>query len=80
MRMLSEEQLARLGATLVEVSRRLTARGEPVRYLRSTLLVRDGRLLSWFEAADAESVRRVNESAQAPYISVEAGIEVPAPT
>ncbi len=73
------EGLAMLQAALADASRRLTTRGEVVRYLRSTYLPDQDRVLCLFEACSAEAVRVVNETAQAPYRSITAAVERPAP-
>jgi uncharacterized protein DUF4242 len=44
-----------------------TARGMPVRYIRSTFAPEDGRCMCLFEAADAELVKRLNDEAKLPY-------------
>ena len=44
-----------------------TARGTPVRYIRSTFAPEDGRCMCLFEAADAELVKRLNDEAKLPY-------------
>lgn len=49
-----------LHAALTETTRRAAARGEPVRYLRSAIIPRQQRLLSLFEAGNADIVRAVN--------------------
>lgn len=72
--------LAPLQAALLDASARFTARGAPVSYLGSTFLPGPGRLLSLFRASDAEAVRRVSASSQAPLLSLEAAIDLPAPT
>lgn len=51
---------AMLHAALTETTRRAAARGEPVRYLRSAIIPRQQRLLSLFEAGNADIVRAVN--------------------
>jgi hypothetical protein len=73
------EGLAMLQAALADASRRQTTRGEVVRYLRSTYLPEQDRVLCLFEAGSAEAVRVVNETAQAPYRSIVAAVERPAP-
>jgi hypothetical protein len=68
-----------LQTAVADASRRLTARGEPVRYLRCTFLPDEQRSICLFEAVNAEVVRRVNENAQAPFTAIEAAVEVPPP-
>jgi hypothetical protein len=47
--------------------RALAAEGRPVRYLRSVFTPGDSRCRCLFEAASADLVRELNESAQLPY-------------
>jgi hypothetical protein len=76
---IAEHELAVLQAALTEASRRFTARGQDVRYLRSIFLARQDRLLSLFTAENAETVRAVNEAALAPFGSVEPAVDLPGP-
>ena len=76
---ITDSELTLLQAALIDASQRLTARGELVRYLGSTYLPGQGRLLSRFEAANADAVRIVCESSQAPLTSLEAAVDVPMP-
>src|SRR5262249_17781288 len=69
-----DSELTLLQAALIDASLRLTARGEFVRYLRSTYLPGPGRLLSQFEALNPEVVRIVCESSQAPLTSLDAAV------
>ena len=75
----TDAELALLQATLNDACLRLTARGEVVGYLGSTYLPGRERLLSLFEAATADAVRTVCESAQAPASDLEAAIVLPPP-
>jgi hypothetical protein len=76
---ITDSELTLLQAALMDASLRLTVRGELVRYLGSTYLPGPERLLSRFEAVNAEVVRIVCESSQAPLTSLEAAVELPAP-
>ena len=76
---ITDSELTLLQAALVDASLRLTARGELVRYLGSTYLPGQGRLLSRFEAANAEVVRIVCENSQAPLRSLDAAVDLPVP-
>ena len=68
-----------LQAALAEASRRLTAHGQPIHYLRCTYVPDQGRLMCLFEAESADAVRVVNENAQAPYSSIASVLETVAP-
>ena len=76
----TRDALAMLQAALIDASRRLTARDEPVRYLRTTYVSEHGRLLCLFEARNADAVRVVNETAQVPYRSIAEALEIQPPT
>ena len=76
---ITDSELTLLQAALIDASLRLTARGELVRYLGSTYLPGPGRLLCRFEALNAEVVRVVCESSQAPPTSLEAAVDHPVP-
>ena len=80
MPMATQQEMSLLQDTLADACRRLSKRGETVNYLGSVLLASDQRLLSWFEAATAESVRTANENAQAPFVTLQLAIELPSPT
>jgi hypothetical protein len=44
-----------------------TAKGTPVRYIRSTFAPEDGRCMCLFEAASAADVKTLNDEAKLPY-------------
>ncbi len=75
LRFVSPEMLLIMQSALAEASRRLNAHGRPIRYLRSTYVPDQGRLMCLFEAESAEAVRVVNENAQAPYSSIASVVE-----
>ncbi|HZV52053.1 MAG TPA: nickel-binding protein [Candidatus Dormibacteraeota bacterium] len=71
------EDLLACRMALVESCRRLSRRGRPIRYLRSTLAPAEGRCFCLFEAGGVETVRVANETAQFPFARVYAVVELP---
>jgi hypothetical protein len=76
---ITEGELSLLRAAFVEGCARLTSRGDQVTYLGSTFLPESWRLLSLFQAADAEVVRNVSASSHAAHSNLEAAIQLPNP-
>jgi hypothetical protein len=72
---MSLEHLAAAHRALAECSRRLSSGDDQVRYLRSTFAPARGRCLCVFEATSGDLVRRVNEVAQVPFVSIDEAIE-----
>lgn len=72
----SASDLGMLQAALIFMCDRLASRGEPVRCLGSAFLPGQARLLTLFDAERAQSVRRVNESVHAPFVSLEPAIRI----
>ena len=64
------EQLAAAQRAAIETSQRFTARGEPVRYIRSTYVPGESRCMCLFEAPNAGTVQEVNEVAKIPFTRV----------
>jgi Protein of unknown function (DUF4242) len=69
---LTEKHLAALREALGEASRRLSLDGVTVRHILSTYDPERSRCTCTFEAASRESVVRVNEIAQVPFVSIRA--------
>lgn len=65
------DRLAGVHRALAESARRLSGRGDVVRYLRCTFIPGASRCLCVFEADNADLVRRVNEVAQVPFDRIE---------
>lgn len=63
-------QLAGAQQSAIDTSRRFTADGTPVRYIRSTFVPGEARCMCLFDAANAEDVKKVNDAAQLPYLRV----------
>lgn len=68
-------RLAGVHRALAESARRLSQRGDVVRYLRCTFIPGASRCLCVFEANSADLVRRVNEVAQVPFDRIEEAID-----
>ena len=54
----------------ISSAKEYTARGTPMRYIRSTFACEDGRCMCLFEASNAEDVKRLNDEAKLPYSRV----------
>jgi hypothetical protein len=54
----------------IKTSNEYTARGTPMRYIRSTFAPEDGRCMCLFEANSAEDVKRLNNEANLPYLHI----------
>ena len=59
--------LAAAQSLAIKTANEYSAKGMPVRYIRSTFAPEDGRCMCLFEAANAEDVKRVNDEAKLPY-------------
>ncbi len=70
------DQLVAGQRAVMAVSQRFTARGEYVRYIRSTDLPDESRCMCWFEAPSAEAVAEVNEVAKVPFDRILEAIEL----
>jgi hypothetical protein len=66
--------LAALQRALREATHRLSTPSVAVRYMGSVYVPRRHTCLCLFEAADAELVRKANETAQAPYTSIQEAV------
>jgi len=64
------EQLAAAQNAAIQTSDRFTDEGKAVRYIRTAFLPGDSHCFCFFEAANAELVKEVNESAQIPFTRI----------
>lgn len=67
---ITDEQLAAAQQAAIRTSKDFTAKGRPVRYIRSTFVPGEARCMCLFEAATPELVREVNEVAEIPFTRV----------
>lgn len=61
------------------VSEQFTAKGRPVRYIRSMFIPGEARCLCLFEAQDAATVAAVNELANLPFTRIVAALDLSSP-
>jgi hypothetical protein len=76
---MSLQQIAEARQRAEEATRRLTAAGTPVRYLRSTFVPAHGHMMCLFEAPSAACVLEVNDLAQFPLLRVIEAVEFQPP-
>ena len=67
---IADAALPMLREALADASRRLTARGQPVRYVRSVAVPAEGRMLCFFDAVSADAVVQTNRNAMVPFTSI----------
>jgi hypothetical protein len=59
--------LAAAQKAAISTAKTYTAKGTPIRYIRSTFAPEDGRCMCLFEASGADDVKRLNDEAKLPY-------------
>ncbi len=64
------EQLAAAQKAAIETGKQFTAKGKPVRYIRSTFVPGEARCMCLFEAPNPQLVKEVNDTAKIPYTRV----------
>lgn len=60
-------ELANAQKAAIDTSKRFSADGTPVRYIRSTFVPGEARCMCLFDAGSAEVVKQVNEAAKIPF-------------
>ncbi|NJD05074.1 MAG: DUF4242 domain-containing protein [Methylococcaceae bacterium] len=65
------EQLAGAQKAAISTSEQLSKEGVPVKYVRSNFYPGSNHCTCLFEAADAEAVKKVNDTASLPYVKIE---------
>jgi hypothetical protein len=63
-------QLADAQKAAIETSERMSRAGDDVRYIRSTWVPGDSRVMCLFESDSPDRVREVNESAGIPFTRI----------
>lgn len=63
-------ELAGAQEAAIATSRRFSADGTPVRYVRSTFVPGEARCMCLFDASSAEDVKKVNEAANLPFTRI----------
>jgi hypothetical protein len=69
-------QLAAAQQAAIETSNRFTGEGRTVRYIRSTWVPGESRVMCLFEADSPDRVRAVNETAQIPFTRVVEAVDL----
>jgi Protein of unknown function (DUF4242) len=64
------DQLAAAQKAAIETSQKFTAEGKDVRYIRTTFVPGEAHCMCLFEAANADIVKEVNDTAKIPYTRV----------
>ena len=59
--------LAAAQKAAISTANTYTAKGTPIRYIRSTYAPEDGRCMCLFEASSTDDVKRLNDEAKLPY-------------
>ena len=61
------EQLAAAQKAAMELSQKMTAQGKKIRYIRSAFVPGEAHCMCFFEAANPEVVKELNETAKIPF-------------
>jgi hypothetical protein len=61
------DQLATAQKAAIQTGKEMSAKGQPVRYIRSTFVPGEGRCMCLFEAPSQQAVKELNERAKLPF-------------
>jgi hypothetical protein len=61
------EQLAAAQKAAIDLSQKMTAQGKNVRYIRSAFVPGEAHCICFFEAANPDVVKELNETAKIPF-------------
>jgi hypothetical protein len=61
------EQLAAAQKAAIDLSQKMTAQGKKVRYIRSAFVPGEAHCMCFFEAANPDVVKELNETAKIPF-------------
>jgi hypothetical protein len=64
---ISMDQLAGAQKAAIDLSQKMTAQGKKVRYIRSAFVPAEAHCMCFFEAANPEVVKELNETAKIPF-------------
>ena len=64
------DQLAAAQKAAIETSKKFSAQGKKVRYIRSTFVPAESHCMCLFEADNADLVKQVNETAKLPFTRI----------
>ena len=64
------EQLGQAQKAAIETSQKFTSQGKQVRYIRSTYIPGESRVMCLFEASGPQLVEEVNQAANIPFTRV----------
>jgi len=76
---ISMSDLGRAQQAAIQAAEQLSSGGNPVRYLRSTFVPESGACMCLFEAKDAATVQKLNESARLPFSNIVPALDLAAP-
>ena len=67
---LKMEQLAAAQKAAIELGKKMTAEGKKLRYIRSAFVPEEADCMCFFEAANPEVVKELNETAKIPFKTI----------